>query len=383
MAETTQTSRQKPDRFTQANATSGQSGASGASGVSGVSGTGQTRQVGQREQFSAEELAIVLSHLEIGVIDSIVDYPRGSRKAPKLLIVSEQGKFLLKRRARGKDDPYKVAFAHALQLYLASKQFPLPHLVGTKKDNNSMLQWRNAVYELFEYIPGQGYPQTLEATFDSGRVLSLYHKLLQDFRSEWQPSGGSYHQAPAVEQGLRSIPASLQGDVDAAPLLAFLQESYRHAAHMVEEQGLDRWPKQIVHADWHPGNMLFRDNHVVAVIDYDSARVLPRIIDIANGALQFSIIGGDEDVSKWPEKLDESRFKRFLRGYDEVMLLSEAEIRTIPWLMVEALIAEAVFPIAATGSFGRMEGLAFLQMVQRKIHWMQRSADNLIELASG
>jgi homoserine kinase type II len=354
----------------------------GSASHSGVSGTGQTRQTGTREQFSAEELAIVMSHFEIGVIDSVVDYPRGSRKAPKLLVVSEQGKFLLKRRARGKDDPYKVAFSHALQLYLASKQFPLPHLVGTKKDNNSMLQWRNAVYELFEYIPGQGYPQTLEATFDSGRVLSLYHKLLQDFQSEWKPSGGSYHMAAAVEQGLRAIPSQV-GESDARPMLEFLRESYRHAAQMVESLGLDRWPKQIVHADWHPGNMLFRDNHVVAVIDYDSARLLPRIIDVANGALQFSIIGGDEDVSKWPDKLDESRFKRFLRGYDQVMLLSEAEIKTIPWLMVEALIAEAVFPIAATGSFGRMEGFAFLEMVQRKISWMQRSADNLVELAAG
>jgi homoserine kinase type II len=349
---------------------------------SGVSGTGQTRQSGTREQFSAEELAIVMSHFDIGVIDSIVDYPRGSRKAPKLLVVSEQGKFLLKRRARGKDDPYKVAFSHALQLYLAGKQFPLPHLVGTKRDNNSMLQWRNAVYELFEYIPGQGYPSTLEATFDSGRVLSLYHKLLQDFQSEWKPSGGSYHQAAAVEQGLRAIPSQV-GNADARPLLEFLRESYRHAAQMVETLGLDRWPKQIVHADWHPGNMLFRDNHVVAVIDYDSARLLARIIDVANGALQFSIIGGDEDVSKWPDKLDEGRFKRFLRGYDQVMLLSEAEIKTVPWLMVEALIAEAVFPIAATGTFGRMEGLAFLEMVQRKITWMQKSADSLVELAAG
>ena len=113
-----------------------------------------------------------------------------------------------KRRARGKDDAYKVAFSHAVQLYLASKQFPLPHLIGTKKDNNSMLQWRNGVYELFEYIPGQGYPQTLESTFDSGRVLSLYHKLLHDFKSQWQPSGGSYHMAPSVEGGLRAIPRS-------------------------------------------------------------------------------------------------------------------------------------------------------------------------------
>jgi Ser/Thr protein kinase RdoA (MazF antagonist) len=353
-------------------------------GHAGVSGTGQTRQTGQREAFTAEELAIVMSHFDIGVIDSIVDYPRGSRKAPKLLIVSEQGKFLLKRRARGKDDPYKVAFAHAIQLYLASKQFPLPHLVGTKKTNNSMLQWRNTVYELFEYIPGQSYPQTLEATFDSGRILSLYHKLLQDFRSEWQPSGGSYHAAPSVETGLKQIPAVLSAtDGDAMPLLRFLLDSYRHAAQMADGQGLENWPRQIVHADWHPGNMLFRDNHVVAVIDYDSARVLPRIIDIANGALQFSIIGGDEDVAKWPEYLDESRYKRFLRGYDEVMLLSEAEIRTVPWLMIEALIAEAVFPIAATGVFGRMEGMAFLQMVQKKIAWIQRSADKLVELASG
>lgn len=351
---------------------------------SGVSGTGQTRQAGQREQFSAEELAIVLSHFDIGILDSIIEFPRGSRKAPKLLIAGEQGKFLLKRRARGKDDPFKVAFSHSLQLYLASKQFPLPHLIGTRTENNSMLQWRNNVYELFEYIPGQSYPQTLEATFDSGRVLALFHKLLLDFKSEWQPPSGSYHQAQAVEQGLRAIPSTLSGgEGEMSRLLAFLLESYQKAAQSVQSLGLDTWPRQIAHADWHPGNMLFRENHIVAVIDYDAARLLPRVIDIANGCLQFSIIGGEEDVSRWPDYIDESRYKRFLRGYDEVMLLSQAEIKALPNLMIEALIAEAVFPIAATGSFGRMEGSSFLQMVQRKVQWLQRSVHKLIDMAEG
>jgi hypothetical protein len=212
------------------------------------SGTGQTRASGQRETFSAEELAIVLSHFDIGVLDSIVEFPRGSRKAPKLLVVSEQGKFLLKRRARGKDDPFKVAFTHALQLYLAAKQFPLPHLIGTKRENNSMLQWRNGVYELFEYIPGQGYPQTLEATFDSGRVLALYHKLLEDFKSEWNPPTGSYHMAPAVESGLRSIAnssvATVEGTTDVRQLLGYLLRAYRRSGeHAVSGQprgGSDR-----------------------------------------------------------------------------------------------------------------------------------------------
>jgi len=351
-----------------------------------ANGSGVVRQTEGRDTFGVDELAIVLSNFDIGVIESIVEYPRGSRKAPKLLLVSEQGKFLLKRRARGKDDPFKVAFSHALQLYLASKQFPLPHLIGTRKDNNSMLQWHGLVYELFEYIPGQSYPQTLEATFEAGRVLALYHKLLMDFKTDFKPASGSYHMAPAVETGLRTISASLrQGSPnvkETAALLTFLLNSYRYAAEMTEKMGIENWPRQIVHADWHPGNMLFRENRIVAVIDYDAARLLPRIVDAANGALQFAILGGDDDVSKWPDYIDESRFKRFLRGYDEVMILSEAEIQTIPWLMVEALIAEAVFPIAATGSFGRMEGLSFLQMVQRKVYWMTHNAKRLMDLAA-
>src|SRR5687768_9138159 len=248
-----------------------------------ITGTGQSGAAstagGQRERFATDELAIVMSHFDVGIIESVQEFPRGSRKAPKLLITTDQGKFLLKRRARGKDDAFKVAFAHALQLYLASKQFPLPHLIGTRRENNSMLQWKGAVYELFEYIPGQGYPQTLEATFDSGRVLSLYHKLLTDFKSEWQPATGSYHAAASIEHGMKAIPQSLQAsDTTLGPLLQFLFESYKYSADRVEMLGLSTWPKQYVHADWHPGNMLFRDNRVVAVIDYDSARQLPRII---------------------------------------------------------------------------------------------------------
>ncbi len=366
------------------------SNATGTGAGSGGGGTGRQQSGaaagnGGRDVFTTEELAIVLSHFDIGPVESIVEFPRGSRKAPKLLITAEAGKFLLKRRARGRDDPFKVAFCHQLQLFLASKQFPLPHLIGTRRDNNSMLQWRHGVYELFEFIPGQGYPQTMESTGDSGRVLSLYHKLLEAFQSQYQPPSGSYHRAPSVEAGLKSIASGraaggLGGGPEVAPLLQFLLDSYRHAAATVDGLGIETWPRQIVHADWHPGNMLFRDNRVVAVIDYDSARLLPRIIDTANGCLQFSILGGDEDVTKWPDHLDEPRFKRFIRGYDDVMLVSQGELSVIPWLMIEALIAEAVFPIAATGTFVRIDGLQFLQMVQRKVYWVQRNAERLIAM---
>lgn len=347
-----------------------------------------------RDRFEADELAIVLSHFDIGVIDAIQEFPRGSRRAPKSIIRSEQGLFLLKRRARGKDDPFKVAFSHALQLYLASKQFPLPHLVGTKKENNSMLQHKSGIYELFEYIKGTGYDNSLPATTEAGRILALFHKLLADYEPEYEPPMGSYHAARSVATAFERIPTTFTqldphfmelNESRVSHVLDFLRTSYNEAAAQVNSMGLPDWPMQIVHADWHPGNMLFRANKIVAVIDYDAARIQQRIIDVANGALQFSILGGGDDPNQWPEYLDETRFKRFLRGYESVpnCVLSKAELRTIPWLMVEALIAEAAIPIAATGSFARIEGMGFLEMVERKVKWMHEGADRLAQAVEG
>ncbi|HMD55151.1 MAG TPA: phosphotransferase [Phycisphaerae bacterium] len=343
----------------------------------------------EREKFGADELAIVLSHYDIGVIDAIKEFPRGSRKAPKLLVRSEKGEYLLKRRARGKDDPFKVAFCHALQLYLAEKQFPLPHLIGTRRENNSMLQILGTIYELFEYIRGTGYDNSLEATSDSARILALYHKLLRDYTPEYEPPTGSFHNSRQINNSLDQIPDVVNKSTvpsgESAVIgstLEVLRNAYVEAADRVNKFGLPDWPLQIVHCDWHPGNMLFRNQKVVAVIDYDSARLQQRIIDMANGVLQFSIIGGGDDPSTWPDHVDESRFKGFIRGYDSVEMISVAELQTIPWLMIEAMVAESAFHIAATGSFGRIEGLGFLKMIERKVRWVHENSDRLIKLAS-
>ncbi|NJL30520.1 MAG: phosphotransferase [Phycisphaerales bacterium] len=346
-----------------------------------------------RDSFAAEELAIVLSHFEIGTIEAIKEFPRGSRRAPKLLIRAQSGAYLLKRRAKGRDDPFKVAFCHAIQLYLAGKQFPLPHLIGTRGDNNSMLQWRGGIYELFEYIKGSGYDNSLEATQDAGRTLALFHKLLIGYQPEYEPPQGSYHGSRAVAASMDAIPGSLakrdpsitERTDEIQKTVKFLHACYNEAALRANELGLSDWPMHIVHGDWHPGNMLFRGSKVVGVIDYDSARMQQRVLDIANGALQLSILGGGDDPSAWPDYVDISRFKRFLRGYESVpdCVLSRAELRVIPNLMIEALIAESVIPVAATGSFARIEGLGFLRMVERKVCWLREQSEHLVKIMEG
>ncbi|WP_432798061.1 phosphotransferase [Poriferisphaera sp. WC338] len=346
-----------------------------------------------RLRFIADELAVVMSHYDLGIIRAVQEFPRGSRKAPKALIRTDSGLYLLKRRAKGKDDPFRVAFSHALQLHLTDQQFPLPHLIGTEADNNSMLQLHGRIYELFEYIKGTPYDSSLDATAESGRILGLYHRLTKKYQSEYEPAEGSYHNASSVKAAITTIPKTIEKLLptqyekqhdEIHDLISFISTAYNTASDRVIEIGMEDWPMQVVHSDWHPGNMLFRGNRVVAVIDYDAARVQQRILDIANGALQFSILGGSGDPTTWPEYLDESRYKRFMRAYESVpdTILSKAELNTIPLLMIEALIAESVIPVATTGKFVRMDGVKFLQMVKNKVTWLQQHSEKVVSLVS-
>jgi hypothetical protein len=61
-------------------------------------------------------------------------------------------------------------------------------------------------------------------------------------------------------------------------------------------------------------------------------------------------------------------------------VIAVPELQALPHLMIEALISEAVLPIAATGSFGRMQGFGFLRMVERKVRWLQLHASDIVGL---
>ncbi len=356
------------------------------SGTGGVGTQQSGGSSGERERFEGHELAIVLSHFDLGIIDRVKEFPKGSRRAPKLVIKADRGAYLIKRRAQDKCDPGMVAFAQYLQLHLASKQFPLPHLIGTKGENNSMLQMNGYIYEVFEFISGTRYDKSLEATHDAGRILALFHKLVHDFESEYQPPSGTYHGAKIVAKALDQVPRTLErvdpvgsakNAADIQHVVGELRRSYNEAADKVNALGLSEWPEQIIHSDWHPGNMLYLKTRVVAVIDYDAARYQQPIIDTANGALQFSVIRTAESPDKWPDYIDESRYKRFLMGYDDVNQLTQSELGAVPWLMMEAMIAESSIPVANAGKFAHIGGLEFLRMVLRKVEWLRENAEKL------
>lgn len=345
--------------------------------------------------FSSEELVRVLSHYDIGIVHRVRPLSAGNRRAPKVIVTADKGVFLLKRRPRGRDDIQRVEFAHAVQEHLAARSFPVASLLTTAREGTSALNMDNHIYEFFRFVEGTRYDGSTEATWEAGRQLALFHKHLVSFDTSerasdaedhaWgpgKPSPWCFHDAALVRRHLKLI--SSDERTESARRMKTVAEElllrYDKSCARVNQLGFGSWKRQVVHADWHPGNLLFSGSKVVAVVDFDSIRYSPAVTDLANGLLQFSIVGDRPDPTQWSAHFDRGRLFEFFRGYHEVTRLSERKRYGLVDMMIETMIAEAVLPVAATGFFGHHSGQAFLEMILRKTKWLRRNRRQLREV---
>ena len=333
--------------------------------------------------FSSKELSCVLSHYDLGIIKKVKSLRVGNTHTPKKIVFSDKGTFLLKRRPKDKDDIYHVAFSHTIQKHLSQKSFPIAALLPTIENKNTALHIDNHVYELFIFMKGTRYPTCSDGVMDAGRQLAMFHRGLTDFQCDWRPLRLTFHDSLQVLSHLEIIATDKKTNPECNQLTGITKKLLKHydrSAKDVNKLGYSSWPQQIIHGDWHPGNMLFDSKKIACVLDFDSVKVAPTATDLANGLLQFSIMAGHKDPVNWPADLDKDKFHAFLKGYSEVDTLNKYMLTALPSLMIETMIAEAVLPIAATGKFGHHAGVDFLQMILRKSDWIYRNRNSLKKL---
>lgn len=382
-----------------------------------------------RSRITAGELVIVCSHYDLGVIEEVRRFRGGSRLAPKVFIRTQWGEFLLKRRAPGPaNEPSKVAFTHEVITHLASAGFPSPPPLATRDSKLTMLQLGpsspggGGVYEVFRFVRGERFARTAASAWAAGWWLARCHAMLRDFTPLFPAPKRTFHNHPQVPDRLASISGVLQ-DPGVRQVCRALADAYTSAAAKVEQiVGNPQPPTQIVHGDWHPGNMLFRvggaaeaadggdvvrepmppgvprEAHLVAaVLDFDSARLGQPLHDFANGAMQFSVhryfgnaepgaaeAQGSENAGggPWRIALDPELFSAFSQGYSAGGGRLGVMAMAVPWLMIEALIVEAGVPIASTGQFGKLNAKPVLGVVHRAAEAMAAQADRLAGLVA-
>lgn len=320
------------------------------------------------------ELARVLSHYETGVVRRIEPIRRGAGQSVKWAVGCEKGPLLLKRRAVGAEDP-QLALVQLVQSEAARAGFPVPESVPVRS-GAALLRLDGRLYEMCRFVHSAGFDQSAAACRAAGAMLGRLHGVMGKMvvpASGGGPAGGArgYHRLLRVQTELVAIGARLRGD--AGKIVRHLGELYSLAGERAAAAGVERWPVQLTHGDWHPGNLLFDGASIVGLIDFDSVRVSARALDVAYGALQFSLVRSGGAAHEWPAGADPARLGEFLKGYDSdaPSMLSRAEAAALAWLMIEALIGEATGPLAASGEFGGIDGLSMLRMIEKKSEWLR------------
>lgn len=321
------------------------------------------------------ELARVLSHYDTGVVKRITPLRRGAGSSAKWIVACERGPFLLKRRPQGVDEA-GLALIQWAATSAGEAGFPVPAVVPVGAGGAVNLRLDGRLYEMSKFVSSRGYDESADSAKEAGAMLARLHGWLAkatvpDGLTGVAGARRGYHRALRVQTDLVSIADRLGGE--GAKSARALGAMYTLAAERAASAGVEGWPTQLIHGDWHPGNLLFDGPRIVGLLDFDSVRIGARALDLGYGCLQFSLTRPEGESGAWPAHADEGRLEAFFRGYDTgtAGVVSRGEVAALAWLMIEALIAEAVGPVAASGEFGAMDGASMLKMVESKASWLR------------
>ena len=332
-------------------------------------------------ELSPNEISAVLARYQLGEVESIRPFLAGSSRAPKARITADSGVFLLKRLAPSRSDLEGMKFQHHLLRHLTSAGFPVAELL-LSSDHRTMVSHDGHHYEISRWVDGHRYRFQPGAAKASGAAMAAMHDLLVAMIGQAPPRRG-YHDRPDVAKALAELIHDSDADIQHGfeRLAGPLRRSRRHVRGYWP--GL---PVTVNHGDWHPGNILFGDDRVVAVIDFESARAEPRVADLANGLLQFSLNRRPgSSVSEWPVACDMELIGEMGSGFQLVARhrLDKVELECIPSLMIEALSTEIVISLHRKGQVRKMGPELVLPWIIARLDWIDEHRQIVIDAVTG
>lgn len=295
-----------------------------------------------RQRRSQADLALIREVLAEYELELTGDLPivSGQGRSHSLLVATASGKKMFKRYKRTVIKP-AIACEHSILRYLAEINFPAPRLVATKT-GETWVSHAEDHYALFDFIEGgfqyQQYfllpGQSRQFITIAGKLLAELHEKLQDFIPQgYNPNGfKSRHdgrwrdlgwfmsrlryclaEAPQLNANMGSLGSQFLGRAEQ------LEQALPELEAVLTEATL---PRLVIHGDYGPYNLLFRQNAPVIVIDFEIARLDWRLTELVDALWRF---GEDRFLGFRIDKM-----KVFLDAYQTHLPLALEELRSLP-----------------------------------------------------
>lgn len=261
-----------------------------------------------------DELKRVLSFYDLGELERAYRVEQGVVNE-NWIVETIQGRYFLKRRHPELRNADLIRAQHGLIKHLRGSGFPAPDIIPTRR-RETLLILDGEFYEIQGLIDGKPYQQNNAAhLIAAANALGFYHAYVQNFTSQTLCNVARLYCPTVLTSNLLFLYED--SELCKGPCVDFVEALASHAADLsLRLSSFEQLPHVVIHGDYHAGNLIFKNDCIVGLVDFDKACYQPRIVELAEALIYFaSPINGKMEHLAYSGVLEWDRFTGFLKHY--------------------------------------------------------------------
>lgn len=328
----------------------------------------------RREPSRTETIGRALAAYDLGLLKSVRPLPVAKNEHHE--ITTSRGQYVL-RRSRPEKTIEALRFEHELMEHLRGRGLPVPEIVPPV-DGAPCAVVDGRLHRVTAFVSGSP-PRAgdLGQVREVAGALAVYHQAVEAFWPTMPcPEGLS------LEEGLRervaaaavvaNVPRCIRGMYSDA-----IKEGKATLARMAAVYS--KLPRRIIHGGCRRTSFLFAGGGLCGMLDFDSARIEARALDLAVALHDFARIDARAAPAPRTEALDLDIVAAFVEAYRAAGPLSRAELDALP-LLLEGMWLKRLLG-ACTWLCGRgapsREAVAALELETARLRWLRGHGEEL------
>ena len=355
--------------------------------------------------FQQQLHRLVDHHYCIGDIMSIKGLAGGCSNLSFLIRIRQNGNLhsYIVRRYHPDRTAEQIHFEHSFIHHLKQNILPLVSGVIKCRDGGTWIRLIDPenrlpyYWAIFEFLPGEDKYTWIENNLSEPELKSSAEVLahLHDASAGFQPTSDNAANAPLITGFLEELYREIHkntGPLRNRGIQELVNPHRRLSLSVIEniltvKKSLVAIPEIAIHCDYHPGNLKFRHERVMGVIDFDWSQMGPRAFDLSLALIYFAA----RWTPKGPGGLNPNKVKLFLGTYDGILVtktklspLSAIEVELLPCLMAAAnlFILKWELDEYAANPFKQQEFTNYINHNVRIMNWINQNTRQMQELIS-
>lgn len=255
--------------------------------------------------FSKEELSKILSsYNHLGKLKRVKPFKLGTVQT-NLLLETTKDKFVF-RYYESRSKNYALFEVIVLQ-YLSNHSYPCPAPIKDIR-NNLVGEYKNKPFAIFEFIRGEHRKNVNPKLI--AQAIGKLHKITIGYKPKYFEARDAYN-PNSCWKNARSDSKRIKSKSESKKRLQWLTEELNKLKFP------NNLPRGVCHCDTHPSNFLYKNEKLIAVLDFDDASYVPLLYDITNMIYFWA----------WPhkKKLNFETAKTLLNEYSKYRKLTRME----------------------------------------------------------